>query len=194
MSNKLARPAPHTNGHAPVQREGARPSFVSETGYRIHYRYLPLETLPRLEAAAKTALAADQPPMPTQRVEVGPNEWRDEPNPHDTAYQEAMEAWEAAVKQDAGLRFLKLCEDYALIYEIDQEEVAALRAVSAAIGDVLDELSDKQVFLWRIVFPMEEQQLTLYSKLFGGLTEEAIQAQKASFRSKLQEALTENRA
>lgn len=175
MSNKLTK------------SEGrARPSWRTPSGYRIEYRTLSPETLPRLEAAARLALAASKPPIPTQRLEVAPNEWRDIENPHDTAYQEALETWAAAVQQDAGMRFLTLCEEYALLYEIDAEEVAALRAAYAAAGDTsIAELSDKTVFLWWIALPSPDDQLTLYSKLFGGLTEEAIQAQKASFLGQL---------
>ena len=177
MSNKLAK------------AEGRdRPSFRSSSGYRIHYRHLSPETLPRLQAAAKAALASERPQIPTQRVEVGPNEWREVDNVHDEAYQEALEQWEARVEQDAGQRFLTLCEAYALIYVVDVEEVAALKAVHRSIGDPLDDLSDAQIFLWRIALPSPDDQLTLYSKLFGGLTEEAIQAQKASFLSQLQRA------
>lgn len=178
MSNKLVKP----------ERESTRPSFRSSAGYRIHYRHLAPDTLPRLQAAARTALAAECPVVPTQPLEVAPGEFRDVENPHDAAYQEAREAWEAKVEEDQGVRFLKLCEDYALIYEIDQEEVAALKAVHEAIGDPLDDLSDKQIFLWKVALPTPEDQITLYSKLFGGLTEEAIQAQKASFLGQIQRA------
>lgn len=180
MSNKLSKPD--------AERRSARPFFTASAGYRIHYRHIAPETLPRLEAAAKLALKDDQPPIPQQRVEVGPGEWRDVDNPHDTAYQEALEAWLLRVQEDAGRRFLMLCEQYALIYEVDADEVAALRAVHQAIGDPLDEFTDAQVFLWKIALPTPEDQMTLYSKLFGGLTEEAIQAQKASFLGKLQGA------
>lgn len=192
MSNKLVKTRAqaereHTNGHAiGGKREKALPSFVTDTGYRIHYRQLSPETMPRLTAAAKLALLDTQPTMPTTRQEVGPGEFRDVDNPHDEAYQAAMEAWTAAVEAEAGARFLKLCEDYALIYEIDAEEVALLRAVHQTIGDPLDDLSDTQVFLWRIALPAPDDQLTIYAKLFGGLTEEAIQAQKASFLGNLQ--------
>ncbi len=180
MSNKLAKPD--------TDRRGTRPSFHASAGYRIHYRHIAPETLPRLEAAAKTALQDDRPAIPTQRLETAPGEWRDVENPHDEAYQEALETWLAKVQADAGMRFLTLCEQYALIYEIDADEVAALRAVHTIIGDPLDDLTDAQVFLWKIALPTPEDQMTLYSKLFGGLTEEAIQAQKASFLSHLQGA------
>lgn len=184
MSNKLTKST--TTSAADGQRVGARPSFTSSAGYRIRYRHLSPETLPRLEAAARLALAERKPPIPTQRMEVAPGEWREVENPHDSAYQEALEQWAALVEQDQGQRFLTLCEQYALIYEIDAEEVAALRAVHQVIGDPLDDLNDAQVFLWKIALPTPEDQMTLYSKLFGGLTEEAIQAQKASFLGQLQ--------
>lgn len=187
MSNKLVRTKPETNGHTPKGgRERALPSFLTDTGYRIAYRTLSPETMPRLEAAARQALAGEQPALPTQRMEVGPGEFRDVENPHDEEYQKALEDWEAKVQSDQGMRFLTLCEQYALVYEVDEEEVKALKAAFAASGAPIEGESDAQIFLWRIALPAPEDQMTLYAKLFGGLTEEAIQAQKASFLGQLQ--------
>lgn len=182
---RLAKAPAHTNGHAPPEKRH-RPSFTSSSGYVLHYRHLSPDTLPRLQAAARTALAESKPPVPTQRVETGPGEYREEPNPFNAEYQQALEQWEARVVEDQGLKFLKLCEDYALIYEVDQDEVDALKAVHESIGDPLDGMSDKQIYLWRIALPTQDDQLILYGKLFGGLTEEAIQAQKAAFLGQLQ--------
>lgn len=170
-----------------MKNKKERPSFITATGYTLQYRTLAPETLPRLEAAARLALAEAKPPIPTQRLPTGPDEWKEVENPHDEQYQVALETWEALVQEEQGRRFLTICEDYALIYEIDQEEVEAFKAVSAAIGDSsLAEMTDKQIFLWRIVLPTPDDQFALYGKLFGGLTEEAIQAQKASFLGQLQ--------
>ena len=170
-----------------MKNKKERPSFTTATGYVLQYRTLSPETLPRLEAAARQALVTDKPVVPTQRLETAPDQWSEVENPHDKQYQIALEAWEAAVQEKQGLLFLKLCEDYALIYEIDQEEVAAFKAVSAAIGDSsLADMTDPQIFLWRIALPTADDQIALYGTLVGGLTEEAIQAQKASFLSQLQ--------
>lgn len=186
MSNKLAKAPVSQNGHVSPDKRREYPSFTCGAGYRIHYKHLSPDTLPRLQAAARLALAAEKPAIPTQRVQTGPDQWSDVENPHDEGYQQALEAWEAKVTEEQGRRFLTLCETYALIYEIDQEEVDALRAAHQAIGDPLDDMTDSQVFLWRIALPGPEDQLTLYGKLFGGLTEEAIQAQKAAFLGQLQ--------
>lgn len=183
MSNKLAKTVAQ-NGHAPPERR-ERPSFTSSAGYHIHYKHLSPDTLPRLQAAARLELAAEKPAISTQRVQTGPDQWADVENPHDEDYQKALESWEAKVTEEQGRRFLTLCETYALIYEIDEDEVQALRAAHQAIGDPLDDMSDSQVFLWRIALPGVDDQITLYGKLFGGLTEEAIQAQKAAFLSNL---------
>lgn len=171
-------------------KEG-RPSFTTATGYTLKYRTLSPETIPRLEAAARLALAEAKPAIPTQRVQTAPDVWSEVENPHDEQYQEAMEAWAALVQEEQGRRFLTLCEEYALIYEVDQEEVAAFKTVCALTGDAsIADMTDKQVFLWRIVFPTPDDQILLYGKLFGGLTEEAIQAQKQSFLGQLQGSLT----
>lgn len=163
-----------------------RLSFRTPSGYTLQYRLISPDTRPRLLAAAKVALAAERPAVPTQRVEVDAGQFREIENPHDEEYLTALEAWEAAVAREEGKRFLTFCEEYALIYEIDYEEVAALRAVQAIIGDPYDDLTDKQVFLWKIALPTADDQMLLWGKLYGGLTEEAIQAQKQVFRSNIQ--------
>lgn len=158
---------------------------MTSAGYTLRYRHLSPDTLPRLQAAARTALASSRPVVPTQRLETGPDQWSEVENPHDEEYQKSMEAWEVAVTEEQGRRFLVLCETYALIYEIDQDEVDALKAAHEAIGDPLTGMTDAQIFLWRIALPTPEDQMSLYGKLFGGLTEEAIQAQKAAFLGNL---------
>lgn len=173
-----------------MKSKDGRPSFTTATGYTLKYRTLSPETIPRLEAAARLALAEAKPTIPTQRVPSGPDEWKEVENPHDEQYQEAMEGWAALVEEEQGRRFLTLCEEYALIYEVDAEEVAAFKSVCALTGDAsIADMTDKQVFLWKIVFPTPDDLILLYGKLFGGLTEEAIQAQKASFLGQLQGAL-----
>jgi hypothetical protein len=179
MSNKLAK-APSQNGHAPP-KDRERPSFKTSAGYTLHYRPISPDILPRLHAAARAALAGEHPPVPKQSVETGPGQWSEVENPHDETYQQAVEVWEARVRADEGQRFMRFCEEYALIYEIDVDEVQALRAAHTAIGASIDDLSDAHVFLWMIAMPEPEVQLTLFGKLMGGLTEEAIQAQKAAF-------------
>lgn len=190
MSNKLAKAPISQNGHTPPERR-ERPSFVSSAGYKLQYRHLSPDTLPRLQAAARLALAAEKPAIPTQRVQTGPDQWSNVENPHDAAYQEALEAWEARVTEEQGRRLLTLCEIHALLYEVDLEEVAALRAAHELIGDPLSDLSDVQVFLWWIALPTPEDQAELYSRLFGGLNEEAIQAQKTAFRGYLQRTVAQ---
>lgn len=186
MSTKLAKTPASQNGHVSPDKRREYPAFTSSAGYRIRYKHLSPDTLPRLQAAARLALAAEKPAVPTQRVQTGPDQWADVDNPHDEGYQQSLEAWEAKVTEEQGRRFLTLCETYALIYEIDEDEVQALRVAHEAIGDPLDDMSDSQVFLWRIALPGVDDQITLYGKLFGGLTEEAIQAQKAAFLGQLQ--------
>ena len=147
------------------------------------------DTIPRIEAAARQALAESRPTLPTQRVQIGPDEWREVENPLDEAYQQALTAWEQQVVEERGKRFVTLCEQYALVFEVDDDEVQAFKAAHAAAGIPLDpEESDEAIFLWRIALPTPEDHMAMYGKLFGGLTEEAIQAQKASFRSQLQGA------
>lgn len=166
-------------------RVAERPAFTTSSGYQIAYRYLSPDVQPRLRAAAEKALADQRPPMPTQRMETGPGEFQDVENPHDPTYQEALAAWQQRVQAEAGQRFLRYCETYALIYEVDSDEVAALKAAHAAVDDPIDGESDAAIFLWRIALPTPDDQMLLMGKLFGGLTEEAIQAQKASFRRQL---------
>lgn len=175
-------------------RSVTRPTITSASGYEIAYRHLSPDTLPRLNAAVERDFADTKPTPPTQRVQTAPDEWREVVNTADPTYREALTAWQTAVQNEAGVRLLALCETYGLIYEVDTDEVAALRAAHAAMGDPLDAESDGQIFLWRIVFPGADAVQAVIGRLFGRAIEEAIQAQKQSFRGDVAGPVTERRA
>lgn len=173
----------------------AHPSItLPSSGYTVQCRRLSPDTLPRLRAQAYVELDAERPTPPMQEVEVGPAERPGGPpqtrlveRPGDPEYQAALAAWGLRVARAAGLKFAALVRDYAITTPTDDEAVAAWRAAMAAVGVDTASLSDRDVFIWEIVAPSEDDQ----GRLMGfvqGLSEaqqEAVRAHARTFRRQL---------
>lgn len=166
------------------------PSLALTSGHTVRCRRVSPDTPARLQAAAMRELAATRPAVPTERAAIGEDPRTHEPvhqeipRPDDPEYVKAFAAWERDVRRAAAAKLRALLEDYAVLTEVDAEAVAALRALHAQLGDPLDDETDLQVWLWRIVAPTTEDQSALMAFVLGRSqpSQEAIQAQKDTFR------------
>lgn len=178
------------NGHPRGRRVPALPEFTTSAGYTVQIRRISPDTGPRMRAAAERELASTKPAAPTQRVPIAPDGRggtieADIAVPTDPAHAEALAAWGREVSRLAARKLVQLLAEYVVVSAIDAEQVAALRAAYAALGEALDGESDRDIWLWRIVAPSPEDQRGLMAFAIGQSTPsaEAIQAQKATFRS-----------
>jgi hypothetical protein len=162
----------------------ALPSYTCSSGYTVDVRRQAPGTYALLYAAAERDLVDTRPAVPTQRLKMGPDQEQDIPNPSDPAYQRALTHWQTQVRMRAGEKVRRLLTDYAVVAEVDTEAVANLRAVLGAIGGDLTDETDKDIWLWRIVAPTNQDQLGLIAFAIGedAPSGEAIQAQKSMFR------------
>jgi hypothetical protein len=162
----------------------ALPSYTCSSGYTVEVRRQAPGTYALLYAAAERDLADTRPAVPVQRLKMGPDQEQDIPNPSDPGYERALRAWLARARMHAGEKVRRLLTDYAVVTEIDAEAVAGLRAVLSTIGADLANESDKDIWLWRIVAPTNQDQLGLIAFAIGedAPSGEAIQAQKSMFR------------
>lgn len=164
------------------------PVYETESGYRITYRVLPIETVGRLQAVAQAELAETRPPVPTQRVEIGPGEWREIENPDEEGYRAAKAAWERQVVNLVGVKIAKLMSSYALDIEIDEKQVQRLRAALDAVGAPIVGESDDEVMLWRIAVPGIEEQQKITGLVLGRELAAAVEAARARFRGNMARA------
>lgn len=160
------------------------PTFLTTSGYTLHIRKLGPDRIPLIQQGAMRELADTKPAEPTERVQTGPDEWRDIPNPNNKEYLEALKAWEYEVARLSGMRVVKLLGEYVIAEQEDPEAVAEFKKLMAELGaPIPDTESDREVWLWRIVCPDQEDIRRLIS-LAGNISmpsREAIQAQKDTF-------------
>lgn len=182
-----------------VTRGRVPPAFPSVTlptsGWTVQCRRLSPDTMPRLRAQAYKELEAEKPMPPVQLVEVGPGERPGDPpqtravaREGDPDYQKALADWGLRVAHSSGLKFAQIVRDYAIVTPTDEAEVAAWRAIQAAVGVDTASLSDRDVFIWEIVAPNDEDQRRLMG-FVQGLSEaqqEAVRAHAATFRRQLE--------
>lgn len=159
-----------TNGHATTPR---MPTITLSSGYTIGVNRQPGDVLAKAKAAAQHELESERPPVPTQNLETEPGVFRDIPNEHDPAYQQALAAWNTRVAGRTSQKLLTLMERIGLVFDVDTERLRALRESYALLGMELPE-DDRSAYLGYVLAPTNEDQARLFMEVFGrGLPQEA---------------------
>lgn len=181
---------PITNGsHMRGRAVPEWPVFHASSGYAVPVRKLSPDTWALIMQAAQKELEGSKPAVPTERTEVAPNEWVDVPL-QTAAYQTDLAAWTQAVRKLAGDRIRVLLEDYAIQCPIDQERVDEYKRMAALAGIDHTTETDRQIWIWRILLPAAEDRVGISAFAIGNSvpSQEAIQAQKATFRRDVAQA------
>lgn len=164
------------------------PTFVTSAGYTLHIRKLGPDRLPLIRQAAIRELYDTCPAEPTERVQTGPDEWRDIPNPNQKDYLIAKAAWDDTVATLAGQKVMILLAEYVIADQEDPQAVADYKTLMAKIGiPIPDTETDREVWLWRMVATTQDDIRGLISLAtsISIPSQEAIQAQKDSFPDRL---------
>lgn len=167
-------------------------NFEASSGYTIQYRTLALDIQARIQAAVRSEwaraddLALRTPTPPITEVETAPGVIETKTHDKHPDHLEALAAYDAKVQAEVGVRTLRLLGDYAIVCEIDMEAVAAHRAALAAVGVDLSTESDRDVFLWHIVLPDNDEQQSLTGKIFGAYFSAYVEAQRLAFRRQVE--------
>ncbi len=169
----------------------AYPSLtLPKSGYTVECRRLPTGLPASLNAQAHKELEAERPQPPVQTVEVGPGERPGDPpqtrevaRESDPDHLKALAEWEGRVRQAGALKLLRVIQNYAVLTPTDEDAVAAYRAAVAGEGMALPN-DDREVFMWSIVAPTQEDHEALVAFVLGlsEVQREAIKAQAATFR------------
>lgn len=157
---------------------------LRDSGYTVTARRVPAGTMASLRVAAAQELADARPKPPTQLVEIAPDQWEQTTIDDDADYLEALGAWRRRVELTAGVKFAKLIANYALLTPVDHDAVQAFTEAMAAAG-VPVEGTPEEIWAWSIVAPTEADQQQLMGFVLGlsEAQQEAIQAQRRTFRS-----------
>lgn len=104
---------------------------------------------PMLSVDVQRGMEKQKPKPPVNRVNYGTDAepiWKDEANPADPDYIDQL----AEFEQKKQLTFNRLLVERGVMIEIDQEELAQLRADMVALGVELEEGSDKYIYVTRV--------------------------------------------
>lgn len=174
-----------TNGHAHGRAE--LPTITLSSGITIGLRRQPADAIPNAQAAATRALEGEKPVPPTQSLETEPGVFRDIPNEADPAYQQALIAWRAQVASLTSRKLLLLMQRLALVFEVDQERLAELRAAYHELDMPLPE-DDRAAYLGHIIAPTHEDQARLFEEVYGRAlpTEAQVKIHRAMFPGNLE--------
>lgn len=151
---------------------------LPDSGYTVSVRRIAADALQQIQITARRELDEKKPAVPVIETELGPEE-----NQADPDYQQALVAWQDEVTLLVGMKFMTLVASYAVVTPTDEQAVSNLRDAMAAIGSELPG-SDRDVFIWGIVAPTEQDRQTLMAFVVGKSlpTEAAVQAQRDTFR------------
>lgn len=153
-----------------------KPHRVTDTGEIVLIR----KVSPLLAQAAQRQIPKPRPPM--NRVDYGDGDVRDEPNPADPAYQEALAAWQEAL--EARVRLIAIRMGVAIEWtEEKRQRLAELRQVAGEIGIEI-ESDDTVAFVSHIAIGTADDYQELVEAIMQRVrpTEEAIAEAVETFR------------
>jgi hypothetical protein len=167
-----------TNGTHPKGRAvPAKPKFTFKSGITV--------TMERVGPLLGMAIRKNHPPPqpPTQRVEVGPGEWKEVPNPQDPDYLVALTLHQADINgriTDATLD-VGIGDDL----EIDTAAVARLRRVMERRGSPIPAEEDDRIVYIKYMVVTDGADIGRFQRALAAYEspdEEAIRAAEDLFR------------
>lgn len=176
-----------TNGHArgrgiPGEFVSKLPSLTLSSGHTVYLRRQPADVMPKAQAAAQRDLEAEKPTIPTQRLETAPGEFHEIEHDKHPDYVAALAEWNGKVGQKTSEKLFTIMLRLALVFEVDEQELAALRSVYADQGIDLPE-DDRTAYLNHVIAPLTEDQARLFEEVFGRAlpTEAQVALHRAMF-------------
>lgn len=155
-----------TNGHAGGRAVADMPTLTLSSGYTVGLRRQPGDAWAHAQAAAQAELADSKPQPPMQSLETEPGVFREIANEADPAYLLALGEWRGHVSSLMTQKLLLLMQKFALVFEVDQEKMAELRANYAELGMELPG-NDRAVYLGYILAPTLADQAHLFEEIYG---------------------------
>lgn len=136
------------------------------SGAEIKIRRQPAEIIQRLTEKAESEFADSAPKPPTQLVEIGPGQTREEANPTHPEYLAALQVHRATIQARMGQLMIDTMRKVAIITPTDTEAVAELRQNYAELGIELDP-DDRKVWMDYLICPTQEDAAHLMFEIFG---------------------------
>ena len=169
------------------------PSFTFKgSGIEVKIRTLGPFTL---DAISRSVREEIQPPdVPRVMVNYGTSDKPDfkmEENPADPEYKKVLEEYERKIGEEGGRKTIDTIINHAVVAEIDEEEVQAMRLFLLDLGvskEELDRQTDHAIYIKHVCIKTANDLTDLQNFVIGQSvpTEERVKAHEDSFRGEVQ--------
>jgi hypothetical protein len=153
------------------------PTYTFKNGAVAHVHHVGQMTMAHVAAGAQKKYPTI--PVPTFAVDLGDG-IKQEPNPAHPEYQAAV----AERNGKVNFAIMEALMEMAVDIEIDHAALDRIKSTLELIGMPLQEISEKVAYIKHCCITDGHEMATL-SKLMTGITEEAIEAQTATFPDNL---------
>ena len=136
------------------------------SGLIVKIRRQPGDMLKLIETSVRREMEPSKPAIPTQKLEVGPNEFKEIEDVNNPEYVEALAKHEAEVQEKFAKKMLDVVIKVGIIDGPDKKELQTLRESYTALGIEVPE-DDREMWVTFVVAPSAEDFSHLIFEIFG---------------------------
>jgi hypothetical protein len=136
------------------------------SGLTVKVRRQPGDMLKLVEASARRGMESIKPEIPTQRLEVGPNEFKDIEDINNPEYLEALAVYEAKVQEQFAKKMLDVVVKVGIIDTPNKNELESLRETYTML-EIETPPDDREFWVQFVVAPSAEDFSLLIFEIFG---------------------------
>jgi hypothetical protein len=119
-----------------------------------------------VEASARRGMESIKPEIPTQKLEVGPNEFKDIEDINNPEYLEALAVYEAKVQEQFAKKMLDVVVKVGIIDTPNKNELESLRETYTML-EIETPPDDREFWVQFVVAPSAEDFSLLIFEIFG---------------------------
>jgi hypothetical protein len=136
------------------------------SGLTVKIRRQPGDMLKLVEASARRGMESIKPEIPTQKLEVGPNEFKDIEDINNPEYLEALAVYEAKVQEQFAKKMLDVVVKVGIIDTPNKNELESLRETYTML-EIETPPDDREFWVQFVVAPSAEDFSLLIFEIFG---------------------------
>jgi hypothetical protein len=136
------------------------------SGLTVKIRRQPGDMLKLVEASARRGMESIRPEIPTQRLEVGPNEFKDIEDINNPQYLEALAVYETKVQEQFAKKMLDVVVKVGIIDTPNKNELESLRETYTML-EIDTPPDDREFWVQFVVAPSAEDFSLLIFEIFG---------------------------
>ncbi|MBJ7394241.1 MAG: hypothetical protein JHD01_05760 [Candidatus Nanopelagicales bacterium] len=136
------------------------------SGLTVRVRRQPGDMLKLVEASARRGMESSKPEIPTQKLEVGPNEFSEIEDINNPEYIEALGIYEANVQEQFAKKMLDVVVKVGIIDTPDKDELESLRETYKTL-EIETPPDDREFWVQFVVAPSAEDFSLLIFEIFG---------------------------